>query len=85
VAHIAAETEVAGKRGNVAPTKPRAQTRIQPQRVLETAAAKKDQRTHHPYDSKKNKGRGPRRPREFNHPPRYEFVMGLADLITSPT
>ncbi|XP_068503624.1 uncharacterized protein [Phaseolus vulgaris] len=84
VAHIAAESEVAEKRGNVAPTKPRAQTRIQPQRVLETAAAKKDQRTRHPYDPKKNKGRGPGRPREFNRPQRYEFVMGLADLITIP-
>jgi len=30
VAHITAESEVAEKRGNVAPTKPRAQTRIQP-------------------------------------------------------
>jgi len=84
VAHITAESEVAEKRGYVAPNKPRAQTRIQPQRVLETAAAKKDQRTRHPYDPKKNKGRGPGRPREFNHPPRYEFVMGLADLIAIP-
>ncbi|XP_068476196.1 uncharacterized protein [Phaseolus vulgaris] len=84
VAHIADESEVAEKRGNVAPARPRAQTRIQPQRVLETAAAKKDQRTRHPYDPKKNKGRGPGRPREFNRPPRYKFVMGLADLIAIP-
>jgi len=68
----------------VIPARPRAQTRIQPQRVLETMAAKKDQRTRHPYDPKKNKGRGPGRPREFNRPPRYKFVMGLADLIAIP-
>jgi len=84
VAHITAESKVVEKRGNVAPNKPRAQTRIQPQRVSETAATKKDQRTRHPYDPKKNKGRGPGRPREFNRPPRYEFVMGLADLIAIP-
>jgi len=51
VAHITAESEVAEKRGNVAPNKPWAQTRIQPQR------------TRHPYDPKKNKGRGPGRPK----------------------
>ena len=39
MAHIADESEVAEKRGSVAPARPRAQTRIQPQRVLETAAA----------------------------------------------
>jgi len=83
VAHIADESEVVEKRGNVAPVRPRAKTRIQPQRVLETAA-KKDQRTRHPYDPKKNKGRGPGRPRELNRPPRYKFVMGLADLIAIP-
>ncbi|XP_068461604.1 uncharacterized protein [Phaseolus vulgaris] len=84
VAHIADESEVAEKRGNVAPARPRAQTRIQPQRVLETAAAKKDQRTRHPYNPKKNKGKGPGRPREFNRPPRYKFFMGVADLIAIP-
>ena len=35
VAHIADESEVAEKRGSVAPARPRAQTKIQPQRVLE--------------------------------------------------
>ena len=43
-------------------------------------AAKKDQRTRHPYDPKKNKRRGPGRPREYNHPPKYKFVMGLAEV-----
>ena len=55
VAHIADESEVAEKRGSVAPARPLAQTRIQPQRVLETMAFKKDQRTRHPYDPRKNK------------------------------
>ncbi|XP_068475110.1 uncharacterized protein [Phaseolus vulgaris] len=84
VAHIAAESEVSEKRGNVAPAKPRAQARAQPQRVMEVAAGKRDQRMRHPYDPKKNKGKGPGRPRETNRPPRYEFVMGLADLIVIP-
>ena len=47
-------------------------------------AAKKDQRTRHPYDPKKNKGRGPGRPMEFNRPSKYKFVIGLADLIAIP-
>ena len=84
VAHIANESEVAEKRGSVAPARPRAQTRIQPQRVLETMAAKKDQRTRHPYDPRKNKGRGPGHPKEYNRPPKHKFVMGLADLIAIP-
>ena len=84
VAHIAAESEVSEKRRNVAPAKPRAQTRIQPQCVMEAAAGKKDQRVYHPYDPRKNKGKGEGRPRESNRPPRYEFVMGLADLIAIP-
>ena len=62
VAHIADESEVAGKRGSVAPARPRAHTRVQPQRVLETTTAKRDQRTRHPYDPRKNKGRGTGRP-----------------------
>ncbi|XP_068498252.1 uncharacterized protein [Phaseolus vulgaris] len=84
VTHIAAESEVSEKRGNVAPAKPRAQTRIQPQRVMEAATGKNDQRMHHPYDPKKGKGKGPGRPRESNRLPKYEFVMGLADLIAIP-
>jgi len=84
VAHIADESEVAEKRGSVAPARPRAQTRIQPQRVLETMTARKDQSTRHPHDPKRNKGRGPRRPRECNRPPKHKFVMGLADLIAIP-
>ena len=56
VAHIAAESEVSEKRGNVAPAMPRTQTRVQPHRVMEAAAGKRDQRMCHPYDPKKNKG-----------------------------
>jgi len=84
VAHIAAKSEVSEKRGNVAPAKPRAQVRVQPQRVMEAAAGKRDQRMRHPYDPKKGKRKGPGKPREVNRPPRYEFVMGLADLIAIP-
>ena len=93
VAHITDESEVAEKRGSVAPARPRAQTRIQPQRVLETAAAaRKDQRTRYPYD-RRNKGRSQARQqparqqpahREYNRPPKHKFVMGLADLIAIP-
>jgi len=84
VAHIVVESEVTEKRGNVAPTKSRAQARVQPQRVMEAATGKRDQRTRHPYDPKKSNNKGPGRPRESNRPPRYEFVMGLADLIAIP-
>ena len=52
--------------------------------MLETAATKRDQRTRHPYDPRKNKGKGPGRPREYNRPPKHKFVMGLADLIAIP-
>jgi len=82
VAHIVAESEVSEKRGNVPPAKPHTQTRVQPQRVMEAAAGKRDQRMRHPYDPKKSKGKG--KPREANCPPRYEFVMGLAELIAIP-
>ena len=58
--------------------------RQQPQRVTETAAGKRDQRTRHPYDPNKSKSKGPGRPRKSNRPPRYEFVMVLADLIAIP-
>jgi len=51
---------------------------------MEAAAGKRDQRMRHPYDPKKSKGKGPKRTRETNRPPRYEFVMGLADLIAIP-
>ncbi|XP_068476865.1 uncharacterized protein [Phaseolus vulgaris] len=84
VAHIVAESEVSEKRGNVAPAKSRAQARVQLQRVMEAAAGKRNQRMRHPYDPKKNKNKGPGRPREANRPLRYEFVMGLADLIAIP-
>jgi len=39
---------------------------------------------HHPYDPKKSKGKGPGQPRKPNRPPRYEFVIRLADLIANP-
>ena len=51
---------------------------------MEVAAGKKGQRMHHPYDPNKSKGKGLGRPREPNRPSRYEFMMGLADLIAIP-
>jgi len=51
---------------------------------MEAVVGKRDQRMRHPYDPKKNKNKGSGRPRETNRPPRYEFVMGLADLIAIP-
>ena len=51
---------------------------------MEAAAGKRDQRMRHPYDPKKGKGKGPGKPKEVNRPPRYEFVIGLADLIAIP-
>ena len=78
VAHIADECEVAEKRGSMAPARPRAQTRIQPQRVLETAAAaRKDQRTRHPYD-RRNKGRSQAR----QQPARREYNRRLSTSLS---
>ena len=57
VAHIAAESEVSEKRGNVTPPKPRAQTRIQPQRVMEAAVGKRDQRSAILMTQRKVRGR----------------------------
>ncbi|XP_068487084.1 uncharacterized protein [Phaseolus vulgaris] len=84
VAHIAAESEVSEKRGNVAPTKPRAQTRVQLQRVMEAAAGKRDQRMRHPYDPKKSKGKGLGRPRETNRPPRLKVPEKTTEKVLGP-
>ena len=48
---------------------------------MEAAAGKKGQRMHHPYEPKKSKGKAAGWPKESNRSPRYEFVMGLAELI----
>ncbi|XP_068503938.1 uncharacterized protein [Phaseolus vulgaris] len=82
VAHIAAESEVSEKRGNVAPAKPRAQARVQPQRVMEAAAGKRDQRMRHPYDPKKNKNKGPGRPKETNRPQQVPNQRAMKDSST---
>ena len=84
VAHIVAETEVSEKRGSAAPLKPRGGQGKQQQhtRVHEAKEGKKVQGKSRPYAPRKDQGRG--RARENNAPPRYDFMVGLADLITLP-
>ncbi|XP_068498327.1 uncharacterized protein [Phaseolus vulgaris] len=81
VVHIVAETEVSEKRGSAAPPKPRGGQGKQQQqaRVHEAKEGKKVQGKPHPYAPRKDQGRG--RARENNAPPRYDFMVKLADLI----
>ncbi|XP_068486605.1 uncharacterized protein [Phaseolus vulgaris] len=84
VAHIVAETEVSEKRGSAAPPKPRGGQGKQQQqaRVREAKEGKKVQGKPRPYAPRKDQGRG--RARENNAPPRYDFMVELADLIALP-
>ncbi|XP_068474866.1 uncharacterized protein [Phaseolus vulgaris] len=84
VAHIVAETEVSVKRGSATPTKSRggSSRSQQPMRVHEAKEGKKAQGKHHPYDPRKDQGRGCAR--ESNAPPRFDFVVELAELIAIP-
>ena len=84
VVHIVAETEVSEKRGSAAPLKPRGGQGKQQQhtRVHEAKEGKKVQGKPRPYAPRKDQGRG--RARENNAPPRYDFMVGLADLIALP-
>ncbi|XP_068498165.1 uncharacterized protein [Phaseolus vulgaris] len=84
VAHIMAETEVSEKRGSAAPPRPRGGQGKpqQPARVHEAKEGKKVQGKHRPYAPAKDQGRG--RAKENNAPPRYNFLVGLADLIALP-
>ena len=84
VAHIVAETEVSEKRGSAAPPRPRGgQGKPQQQaRVHEAKEGKRVQGKPRPYPPGKDQGRG--RARENNAPPRYNFMVGLADLIALP-
>ncbi|XP_068476909.1 uncharacterized protein [Phaseolus vulgaris] len=84
VAHIVAETEVYEKRGSAAPTKSRGgpSRSQQPMRVHEAKEGKKAQGKPHPYEPRKDQGRG--RARESNVPPRFDFVVELAELIAIP-
>ena len=84
MAHIVAETEVSEKRGSATPTKScggpsRSQ---QPMRVHEAKEGKKAQGKPRPYEHRKDQGRG--RTRESNAPPRFDFVVELAELIAIP-
>ncbi|XP_068504541.1 uncharacterized protein [Phaseolus vulgaris] len=85
VAHIVAETEVSEKRGSAAPLKLRGGQGKQQQhtRVHEAKEGKKVQGKSRPYAPRKDQGMG--RARENNAPPRYDFMVGLADLIALPT
>jgi len=84
VAHIVAETEVSEKRGSTVPAKSRGGPgRPQlPMRVHDAKEGKKAQGKHHPYEPRKDQGRG--RARESNVPPRFDFVVELAEVIAIP-
>ncbi|XP_068475177.1 uncharacterized protein [Phaseolus vulgaris] len=84
VAHIVAKTEVSEKRGSAAPTKSREglSRSQQPMRVHEAKEGKKAQGKPRPYEPRKDQGRG--RARESNVPPRFDFVVELAELIAIP-
>jgi len=84
VAHIGAETAVSEKRGSAILTKSRGGSSRpqQPMRVHEAKEGKKAQGKHRPYEPRKDQGRG--RARESNVPPRFYFVVELAELIAIP-
>ena len=84
MAHIVAETEVSEKRGSAAPTKSRAGSSRsqQPMRVHEAKEGKRAQGKPRPYEPRKDPGRG--HARESNVPPRFDFVVELAELIAIP-
>jgi len=79
-----AETEVSEKRGSAAPLKPRGGQGKQQRhtRVHEAKEGKKVQGKPRPFAPRKDQGRG--RARENNAPPRYDFMVGLADLVALP-
>ncbi|XP_068477092.1 uncharacterized protein [Phaseolus vulgaris] len=84
VAHIVAETAVSEKRESAIPIKSRAgpSRSQQPMRVHEAKDGKKAQGKPRPYEPRKDQGRG--RARESNTPPRFDFVVELAELIAIP-
>jgi len=85
VAHIVAEIEVSEKRGSVTPTKSRGGPSRSQQlmRVHEAKEGKKAQGKPRLYEPGKDQGRG--RARESNVPPRFDFMVELAELIAIPT
>ena len=88
VEHIASEGEVCEKRTSIVPSRPRAQTRVQPVRVNETTTGRKKPEGRRPYETRKPQPRGPvggdRPAREGARPARYNFVVELKDLIAVP-
>ena len=53
VEHIASEGEVCEKRTSVVPSRPRAQTRVQPVKVNETTTGRKKPEGRRPYETRK--------------------------------
>ena len=88
VEHIASEGEVCEKRTSVVPSRPRAPTRTQPARVNETTTGRKKPEGRRPYEARKPQPwcptGGDRPARERARPARYNFVVGLKDLIVVP-
>jgi len=88
VEHIASEGEVYEKRSTVAPTCPRAHTRVQPVRVNEATTGSRDQERKCPYEARRPQSRGRvegnKPAREGNRPLRHNFVVELKDLIVVP-
>ncbi|XP_068475010.1 uncharacterized protein [Phaseolus vulgaris] len=86
--HIASEGEVCEKQTSVVPSRPRAQTRVQPIRVNETTTGRKKPEARRPYETRKPQPWGPaggdRPARERARPARYNFVVELKDLIVVP-
>ena len=84
VPHIVAETAVSKKRESAIPTKSRAgpSRSQQPMRVHEAKEGKRAQGKPRPNEPRTDQGRG--RARESNAPPRFDFVVELAELITIP-
>ncbi|XP_068477256.1 uncharacterized protein [Phaseolus vulgaris] len=84
VAHIAAETAISEKRESAISTKSRAgpSRTQQPMRVHEAKEGKKAQGKPCPYEPQRDQNRG--RTRESNAPPRFDFVVELAELIAIP-
>ncbi|XP_068503845.1 uncharacterized protein [Phaseolus vulgaris] len=84
VAHIAAETAVSEKRESAIPNKSRAgpSRTQQPMRVHEAKEEKRAQGKPRPYEPRRDQNGG--RARESNAPPRFDFVVELAELIAIP-
>ncbi|XP_068486459.1 uncharacterized protein [Phaseolus vulgaris] len=84
VAHITAEIAVSEKRESVIPNKTRAgpSRTQQPMRVHEAKEGKRAQGKPRPYKPRRDQNGG--RTSESNAPPRFDFVVELAEMIAIP-